>query len=161
LIPQLTAHPPLKRLVQSGVESQTSFPNSRVLLALDGHFLTPGVLATAHACCGQLTDRLDILLVNSPKPPTSLLWRLLLSLEHANIDYRLTGSDGDLSEHILTYLHRFPSITRVLVQNLQSLEEALGARMTGLLSKGYRFIVLADPGNAYQEIQPIRGGHES
>lgn len=116
----------------------------RVLLALDGRCLTPSLLARALAHCVPLTDRLDILLVNSPKAPTSLLAGLLLRLEHSGIDYRLTSSEGDLGEQVLHYLNRFLGISLVLVDRLNPLELSIGVAMARLRAHGYRFDPLSE-----------------
>jgi len=123
-------------------KTRTPYAKFRVLLALDGSRLTPLLLTTALARCVQLTDRLDILLVNPPKAPTSMLRGLLLRLEHSGIDYRLASTEGDLGEHVLNYLNRFMGITQVLVDSLPSLEQSMGARLDELQTKGCRFIPL-------------------
>ena len=125
-------------------KAQLPYSKFRVLLALDGARLTPLLLTAALAHCVPLTDRLDILLVNPPKAPTSLLRGLLLKLEHSGIDYRLVSSEGDLGEHVLNYLNRFRGITQVLVDCLPSLERAMGSKLAELQSKGYRFIPLTE-----------------
>ena len=116
----------------------------RVLLALDGRCLTPMVLTAALARCVHLTDRLDILVVNSPKAPPSLLCGLLLRLEHSGIDYRLFSSEGDLGDQVLHYLNRFLGITMVLLDSLAPLEQTIGVAMGQLRTKGYRFVPLAE-----------------
>jgi len=117
----------------------------RVLLALDGGHLNPMLLTAALARCVPLTDRLDILLVNPPKPPLSLLAGLLLRLEHSGIDYRLVSGEGDLGEQILLYLNRFTGITLVLVDRLTPLERSIGIAMTRLRAHGHRFVPLSEP----------------
>ena len=118
----------------------------RVLLALDGSRLTHMLMTEALAMCVQLTDRLDILLANPPKPPTMLLRGLLLRLEHSGIDYRLASSEGDLGQEVQHYIGRHAGITLVLIENVQRLEAAMGARLAGLRAKGYRFLSLvAEP----------------
>ena len=120
----------------------------RALLALDGTRLTPMLLVAALAISVQLTDRLDVLLVNPPKAPTTLLRGLLLRLEHSGIDYRLASTEGDVGEQVLHYLNRFQGVTQVLVDSLPSLEQGMGTRLAELRSKGYRFIGLSDPARA-------------
>jgi hypothetical protein len=125
------------------------YPKFRVLLALDGTRLTPALLAAAVSRCVHLSDRIDILLVNPPKAPTSLLRVLLLRLEHAGIDYRLASSEGDLGEHVEHYLKRFLGISLVLVDHLTSLQQsALGPKLAEFCHQGYRFEALdeAPPG---------------
>lgn len=121
----------------------------RVLLALDGNHFNQPLLSAALARCIPMTDRLDILLVNSPKAPTSLLSGLLLRLEHSGIDYRLASSEGEFGEQVLDYLKRFMGITLVLVDNLRPLEKSIGSAMSRLRTQGYRFVPLSSP-NAEQ-----------
>ena len=116
----------------------------QVLLALDGNHLTPPLLSAALAHCAPLTDRLDILLVNAPRAPTSLLSVMLLRLEHSGIDYRLASSEGELGEQILEYLKRFLGITTVLVDKLTPLEQTIGPSLEHLRAKGYRFVPISD-----------------
>jgi hypothetical protein len=111
----------------------------RVLLSLDGGHLSPLLLSTVPAYCVPFTDRLDILLVNPPKSPPSLLAGLLMRLEHSGIDYRLVSCDGELGEQVLDYLKRFAGITMVLVDNLSSLEQSIGSTMAKMRKVGYRF----------------------
>lgn len=116
----------------------------RVLLALEGDCLATLAVAALVSRCVKLTDRLDILLVNPSKEPTSLLWRLLLCLEQAGIDYRLTSTAGDLGEEVLGYLNRFQGITMVFVNRLPFLEQTIGMAMTRLRSMGYHFVSLPE-----------------
>jgi len=138
----LTLHGPS---CAAGDRPQRTYGKYRVLLALDGQRLTPAVLAAAVRECTQVTDRLDILLVNPPKAPTSLLAGLLLRLEHSGIDYRLASSEGSLDAEISRYLQRFQGITLVIVDHLPSLERAVGPGFTDLGLKGCRFISLTGP----------------
>lgn len=115
----------------------------RVLLALDGRQLTQDTLTTALMRCVELTDRLDILLVNSPKAPTSLLRSLLLRLEHSGIDYRLASTEGDLGEQVLHYVQRFLGITYVIVDHMTSLQQSMGEQIAQLSEKGYRFVEIS------------------
>lgn len=114
----------------------------RVLLALDGRALSKSLMAAALRESIRLTDRLDILLLNPPKEPTTLLGILLLRLEHSGIDYRLASIEGRLAEEVDRYLQRFQGGTVVLVHSLPSLEEALGAKLQSLRRQGHRFIGL-------------------
>lgn len=114
----------------------------RVLLALDGRALSKPLLAAALRQSIRLTDRIDILLLNPPKEPTTLLASLLLRLEHSGIDYRLASMEGSLEEEIERYLHRFQGVSVVLVGSSQPLEEAMGAKLQGLRRQGFRFIGL-------------------
>lgn len=123
--------------------SKQPYHKFRVLLALDGSRLTPLLLASAVNRCVHLADRLDILLVNPPKAPTSLLRVLLLRLEHSGIDYRLASTDGDFSVQVETYLQRFLGITLVLVDDLPALQTGMGDKLAELCRQGYRFVGLA------------------
>lgn len=126
---------------KQGMASPARGPQ-RVLLALEGRRLSRELLTAALKQCIPLTDRLDILLVNPPKEPTTLLGSLLLRLEHSGIDYRLASTDGSLVEEVTRYLHRFQGVTVVLVDSMQPLEEAMGAKLQNLRRNGYRFISL-------------------
>lgn len=79
----------------------------RVLLALDGLTLTKAGLEAALRSCVHLTSRLDILVVNPPKAPASLLAVLLLKLEHSGVDYRLASAQEDLAIAVARYLKRY------------------------------------------------------
>lgn len=114
----------------------------RVLLALDGRSLSRPLLAEALRQSVRLTDRLDILLLNPAREPTSLLGSLLLRLEHSGIDYRLACTEGSLVEEVDRYLRRFQGVTVVLVERLQLLEEAMGANLQRWRRQGYHFIGL-------------------
>jgi hypothetical protein len=120
----------------------------RALLALDGTHLSPTLLHTAAKRSVQLAERIDILLVNPPKAPTSLLWGLLVHLEHSGVDYRLASTEGDLGEQIMIYLHRFLGINLVLVDGVIPLEQKLGQEMAQLRAKGYRFVPISEPYNS-------------
>jgi hypothetical protein len=116
----------------------------RGLLALDGRHLAPEVLTTAQERCIEVADRLDILLVNPPAAPTSLLQELLINLEQRGIDYRLTSVSGDFGEQIRQYLRRFLGITMVIVDALPLPSQTWNAAMTELCRRGYHFITLSD-----------------
>jgi hypothetical protein len=111
---------------------RTPHASFRVLLAFDGQRLTPDLQARALAACVKLTSRLDILLVNPPKAPISLLSGLLLKLEHSGIDYRLVSTHGSLCDEIHTYLRRFRGITTVVLESILSVGPALGMALAGL-----------------------------
>jgi hypothetical protein len=98
------------------------------LLALDGSQLAPEILLAAEASCIRMADRVDILLVNSPAMPISILHTLLIGLEQAGIDYRLSSAVGEMGEQITRHLRRFLGIKQVLVTSLSGLELA-GARL--------------------------------
>jgi hypothetical protein len=114
----------------------------RVLLSLDGGHLTPKVLSSALAGCLQGARRVDVLLVNACKEPTSLLHKLLIGLEQAGIDYRLTCTDGDLGDEVVRYLHRLPGISLVMVASLPTLGRNWDAQVADLRYQGYRFSTL-------------------
>ncbi len=127
--------------VTHGPSNRTPAKVGQALLVLDGPRITPESLSLALAGCLRNTHRLDILLVNPPIAPTTLLRALLLRLEHAGIDYRLTSVEGDLQEQLVLYLKRFLAITTVLVENLVPLEDRMGcALVADLRSRGYRFL---------------------
>jgi len=115
---------------QREVEESAACANKkyRVLLALDGRHVTAELQLAALKCCIQFSNRLDILLLNPPKPPTFLLGSLLLRLEHSGIDYRMTSGEGDLGAEVLRYLQRFQSIDLVIVDSMSALERCLDAQ---------------------------------
>jgi hypothetical protein len=127
-------------LPTAGLKTRIPRHKDRVLLALDGGRLAPGVSTAALAACVRLADRLDILLVNPPKAATSLLCGLLLRLEHSGIDYRLASVEGELADEVLSYLNRYHGIATVLVDTLAPLERMPGAAMAQLRAKGIRFL---------------------
>lgn len=92
----------------------SSFASRRVLLALDGCALSRELLEAALRRCVHLTSRLDILVVNPPRAPASLLAVLLLKLEHSGVDYRLASAHGDLGGEIARYLRRYGEATSVV-----------------------------------------------
>ncbi len=89
--------------------------HARILLALDGRVLDRDMLAKLPRCCVQLSPRLDILLVNPPREPTSCLAMLLLRLEHSGVDYHLASSLGETGAEVLHYLSRHRGISAVLL----------------------------------------------
>jgi hypothetical protein len=119
---------------------------THALLALDGSRLSPKILTAAAKRSVDLAERLDILLVNPPKAPTSLLWSLLVYLEHAGVYYRLASTEGDLGNQVLTYLNRFVGINLVLVEGLAPLEQGLGVEMAQLRSRGYQILPIIEAG---------------
>lgn len=62
------------------------------LLALDGRCMNRQALPMALQLSKQYGHRLDILLLNPPKPAPQMLGPLLQQLEAAGIDYRLISS---------------------------------------------------------------------
>ena len=115
----------------------------RSLLALDGATMTPQVLSAAETRCLQMSGRVDILLVNSPKAPESLLHRLLISLEQTGIDYRLTSASGGLGEHLTNYLRRHAGIREIVVATLPTLGHDWDVKVADLRYQGYCFNTFA------------------
>lgn len=116
----------------------------RSLLALDGETLSQDLLTLALKKCLQVADRVDILLVNSPKAPTSLLCDLLIKLEHAGIDYRLTASSGRLCDQINQYIRRFFGVAVIMVTALPTLGANWRINVANLRQQGYRFMTLVE-----------------
>jgi hypothetical protein len=114
-----------------------------VLLALDGRNLSPELKLAALKRCVQFCNRLDILLLNSPKSPTFLLAGLLLRLEHSGIDYRLTSSEGDFGAEVTRYLQRYQSIDLVMVDTMSALQRCLEAGRLWPQRKACCYISLA------------------
>jgi len=121
--------------------------NNGILLALDGHCLERQAIPRALQFCRQTGKRLDILLVNPPKPATLILGKLLQQLEKEGIDYRLTSGEGNLAEEIPLYLHRFQSITFVLLDCLDKWEAILHPMLDTLRRDGFRVLTLLDREN--------------
>ena len=115
--------------------------HTRILLALDGGALDRELLARIPRCCVQLSPRLDILLVNPPREPTSCLAMLLLRLEHGGIDYHLASSHGEMGAEILRYLARQRGITAVVLAGATSLD-AESRKLIEL--KGQRVVLLGE-----------------
>ena len=123
---------------------RTVIANNGILLALDGHCLERQAIPRALQFCRQTGKRLDILLVNPPKPATLMLGKLLQQLEREGIDYRLTSGEGDLAEEIPMYLHRFKYITFILLDCLDKWEAILHPTLNALRREGYRVLTLLD-----------------
>jgi hypothetical protein len=122
--------------------SQRHKSHARVLLALDGCDLGRELLATVLRRCSQLCPRLDILLINPPREPTSVLAVLLLQLEHSGVDYRVASAHGELGEEIIRYLSRYRGITALALAH----SEQLSAEARALIElKGHQIISLATP----------------
>ena len=122
--------------------SQHHRPHTRVLLALDGCALGRELLAKVLRRCVHLCPRLDILLINPPREPTSVLAVLLLQLEHSGVDYRVASVRGDMGEEILRYLSRYRGITALALAD--SAQLSVAAR-TLIESKGQEIIFLSAP----------------
>jgi hypothetical protein len=129
------------------IVAEQRLPRPYCLLALDGAYLTPEMLSAAEEQCLRLTNRVDILLVNSPKAPTSLLHRLLIRLEDAGIHYRLTSVTGDLTEQMTRHLRRFLGITLVMVTALPVLGTDWNVKVADLRYRGFSLTTLASPGD--------------
>ena len=122
--------------------SMTSPPrHARMLLALDGQTLNRALLDNVLRACVPHSPRLDILLLNPPREPTSLLSMLLLRLEHSGVDYRVTSTHGDSSEEIVRYLGRHCGIDSVAVVDaarlsaeVRALIELRGHRLLSITS---------------------------
>jgi hypothetical protein len=123
----------------------------RALLALDGVSLSPKLLTMAARRSVQIaTKRIDILLVNPPQAPISVLWGLLYHLEHSGIYYRLVSTKGELGEQVLAYLNRCMGINAVLSDKVAVLEKKFGAEVDALRNKGCRFMPIFEPCPAKQ-----------
>ncbi|OYY94920.1 MAG: hypothetical protein B7Y41_05010 [Hydrogenophilales bacterium 28-61-23] len=115
-----------------------------MLLALDGRCLDRLALPLAFQLCQQSGRRLDILLLNPPKPATLMLGQLLQKLETEGIDYRLTSGEGDLADELPLYLHRFQTISFVLMDCLDKWEAMLQPTLAALRQEGYKILTLLD-----------------
>lgn len=114
------------------------------LLALDGQHLNRDLLKAAQAHCLQLASRVDILLTNPPAAPTSVLCELLIGLEKAGVDYRLTVAEGSLSALVSQHLRRFLGITLLMVAASHSLGTDWRTRSPHQGQQGYRLVTLQD-----------------
>lgn len=114
----------------------------RCLLALDAAALSPKVISMAEAKCVNGADRIDILLVNSPRAPEAVLHRLLISLEGMEVDYKITTGDGELGSHIAQYLRRHKGINQIMVTTLPSLGTGWEVKVSDLRYQGFRFCTL-------------------
>lgn len=115
--------------------------HTRVLLALDGRSLDREMLARLPRCCVKLSPRLDILLINPPREPTSCLAMLLLRLEHSGVDYHLASSFGEMGEEVLRYLGRHRALSAILLAEPAHLDAEARARIE---LKGYPVIFLSE-----------------
>ena len=113
-----------------------------MLLALDGRCLDrPALPAALKLCRGK---RLDILLVNPPRPATWMLGRFLQQLEEENVDYRLTSMEGELADELPKYVHRFRSIAIILLDCLGKWGSKRHPTLSALRQEGYQLMLL-DP----------------
>jgi hypothetical protein len=120
------------------------FPGNGMLLALDGRCLDRQALPLALQLCKRYGKRLDILLVNPPKPATLMLGQFLQKLEIEGIDYRLSSGEGDLADELPLYLHRFQAISFILLDCLDKWEAMLHPTLDGLRREGYKVLTLLD-----------------
>lgn len=125
-------------------QSTKPAPKCRSLLALDGETLTPDILKSAIEKCRQVSCRVDILLVNPKRPPTTVLHELLIDLEQADIDYRLSSTEGSLSDLVAQHLRRFVGVSLVMVSALPSLGSDWRIKIADLRHQGYQFVSLQD-----------------
>ena len=117
----------------------------RVLLALDGNALSRDLLGRALRRCLHLDSRLDILLINPPSAPTSLLAVLLLQLEHSGVDYRIVSARGHFAEQVLRYIRRYRGIAAVVVASLEQVADMPEPGLQQLENEGHHFIALSEP----------------
>lgn len=121
-----------------------TFPTNGLLLALDGRCLDRLALPIAVRLCQRYGKRLDILLVNPPKPATLMLGKFLLELEEEGVEYRLTSTEGTLAEELPLYVHHFDNISIVLLDCLDKWEARLHSTLEALRQEGYRVLTLLD-----------------
>ncbi len=122
------------------VPVKSSNANQGILLALDGLCLERPALPHALQLCRSNGNRLDILLLNAPKPATLMLGKLLQQLEKEGIDYRLSSSEGELADELPLYLHRFKYISYVLLNCLDKWDTRLHATLNALSLDGYKVL---------------------
>ncbi|MDP2832396.1 MAG: hypothetical protein Q8Q28_03685 [Pseudomonadota bacterium] len=120
-------------------------PHTRVLLALDGRTLERELLATLLRHCAHICPRLDILLLNPPREPTTMLALLLLRLEHSGIDYHVSSAHGDMGEEILRHLSRFRGINALALADPAQLSEEAKSLVE---LKGHQIVYLSTPERA-------------
>jgi hypothetical protein len=119
-----------------------------VMLALDGLSLERAAMPHALELCRRNGKRLDILLLNAPKPATLMLGKLLLQLEQEGIDYRLSSGEGVLADELPVYLHRFKSISFVVLNGLDQCDAKLLETVNALSLNGYKVLAHLAHGNA-------------
>ncbi len=120
-------------------------PHTRVLLALDGSTLHRELLASLLRHCAHLSPRLDILLINPPREPTTMLAMLLLRLEHSGIDYHVASAHGDMGEEVLRYLSRYRGIGALALADPAQLSEEAKSLVQ---LKGHQIVFLSTPEQA-------------
>lgn len=126
---------------------KSCIPSNGMLLALDGRCLDRMALPLVLQICKRYGKRLDILLVNPPKPATLTLGKLLQQLEKEGIDYRLTSGEGSLADELPDYVHRFQYISFVLLDCLDKWEAMLQPTLDALRQEGYTVLTLLDREN--------------
>ena len=122
------------------VPVNSSNASQGILLALDGHCLERPALPHALNLCRSNGNRLDILLLNAPRPATLMLGKLLQQLEKEGIDYRLSSGEGALADELPVYLHRFKYISFVVLNCLDKWDTRLHATMHALSRDGYKVL---------------------
>jgi hypothetical protein len=126
---------------------KASNANHGILLALDGLCLVRPALPHALELCRNNGNRLDILLLNAPKPATLMLGKFLQQLEKEGIDYRLSSGEGNLADELLFYLHRVKYISCVLLDCLDKWEAILHPTLDALRREGYKVLTLLNREN--------------
>ena len=104
-------------------------------------------LPLALQICRRHGSRLDILLLNSPKPATFVLGQFLQQLEAAGIDYRLSSGEGNLANELPLYLRRFRYISSVVLDCLDKWETSHKPMLGALRQEGYQVLTLLDRQN--------------
>jgi hypothetical protein len=137
---------------------KSPFSSNGMLLALDGRCLDRLALPRALQLCKRSGRRLDILLVNPPKPATWMLGQFLQKLEIDGIDYRLTSGEGNLADELPLYVHRFQYISFVLLDCLDKWEAMLHPTLDALRREGYKVLTLLDRENDVLVSNAERGG---
>jgi hypothetical protein len=122
----------------------SSFSGNGILLALDGRCIDRPVLPRALEICRGPGQRLDILLLNPPKPATLLLGDFLQQLEAAGIEYRLSSSIGDLAVELPRYVRRYSHIACVVLDCLGKWKTRLSPMLRKLRHEGYMVVTLLD-----------------
>lgn len=115
-----------------------------MLLALDGLCLERPAFPRALQLCRRVGNRLDILLLNPPKPATLMLGKFLQTLEEERIDYRLTTGEGELADELPHYLHRFKDISIILLGCDDGEGKRLHPTLEALRLEGYKVMALRD-----------------
>ena len=122
------------------VPVNSSNANQGILLALDGLCLERPALPHALHLCRSNGNRLDILLLNAPRPATLMLGKLLQQLEREGIDYRLSSGEGVLADELPLYLRRFKYISFVVLNCLDKWDARLHATLHTLSRDGYKVL---------------------